>query len=139
MPGDGYSVEWVNGLPVVVTPHEIDITNSERLAQELRSVSHRYSRTIVVDMSRTTFCGCAGLDELLHAQQEVAYRGVELRLVVATPAVRRICAIVGVDSVIPMYSSVAAAVASGPALAVLDGSHAPPVSRDEQPRVPRLG
>ena len=105
MPDAGFPVEMVSGVPVVMTPEEVDITNAAGLRGALLETAAARHGTLVVDMSRTRFCDTAGIHALVSAhKQALAERG-ELRLVSATPAVRRIFAITGLDHVIPQFAS----------------------------------
>ena len=78
MPDTSFSVEMVSGVPVVVTPAEIDITNADRLRAALLEAAGRRPEGYVVDMSRTQFCDTAGIHALVLAHQnEPALRAVE--------------------------------------------------------------
>jgi len=93
MPDAGFPVEMVSGVPVVVTPEEVDITNAARHG------------TLVVDMSRTVFCDTAGIHALVSAHKQAQAERGELRLVITTPMVQRIFTITGLDDVIPHFGS----------------------------------
>jgi anti-sigma B factor antagonist len=110
-----FQVEMVGGVPVVITPEQIDITNADGLRAALvESAGHRRGR-VVVDMSRTEFCDTAGLHALVAAHKRALAEGGELRLVVAGAAVQRIFAITGLSRVIPGYASLNEALAQPPA------------------------
>ena len=49
-----------NGVPVVTAPAEIDITNAEQLRAALLNSAARGHATVVLDMTHTRFCDCAG-------------------------------------------------------------------------------
>ncbi len=57
MPEDKFPVEVVGGVPVVAAPEETDITNVEALRSALLTAAANGHGTLVVDMSRTQFCG----------------------------------------------------------------------------------
>lgn len=105
MPDAGFPVEVVGGVPVVVTPEEVDIINAPRLRGVLLETAAARHRTLVVDMSKTQFCDTAGIHALVGAYKRAQADGGELRLVTAAPAVRRILAITGLDNVIPQFGS----------------------------------
>ncbi len=110
-----FQVEIVGGVPVVITPEQIDITNADGLRAALvESAGHGHGR-VVVDMSRTEFCDTAGLHALVAAHKRALAEGGELRLVVAGAAVQRIFAITGLSRVIPGYASLNEALAPTPA------------------------
>ena len=54
-----------------------------------------------------------GVDAVARACQQAAVCRAELRLVVTSPAVRRLLAAEGLDRLVPVYSSLAAAIAAG--------------------------
>jgi anti-sigma B factor antagonist len=111
-------VTTLRGVPVVMAAAEIDAGNAEALRAALAGIFARGHATIAVDMTGTQFCDSAGLYVLIRAHRMAAAEGGELRLAVSTPAVLRIFAITGVDRVIPMFASRAAAVAPLPAVTI---------------------
>lgn len=118
MPEVQYPVEMVRGVPVVTAPEEIDSTNADGLrAALLRSAAHGHA-TVVADMTATTFCDTSGLHVLVRAHKRALAEGGELRLVIPQAAVLRIFTITGVDSVIPIYTSLQEALAPTPAIAI---------------------
>jgi anti-sigma B factor antagonist len=114
MPDARFSVEVVSGVPVVVTPEEIDITNADGLrAALLEAAAHGPGPgRLVVDMSRTQFCDTAGIHALVAAHKRAEAGRGELRLVITGAAVLRIFAITGLDSVIPHFASLEDALAA---------------------------
>jgi anti-sigma B factor antagonist len=93
-----YLLTVVSGVPVVVTPEEIDITTAEQLRAALRDATGGGHAVAVVDMSGTRFVDSSAVHALLEAHQEARREGVELRLVVpADGPVPRIMRLLGVD------------------------------------------
>ena len=120
MPGTGYEVRWIDGVPVVSAPGEIDLTSTDRLRHALQSCADAEDAALVVDMSETTFCDSAGMDQLVQAHKRAVARGGELMLVISAASVMRILAIVGIDTMLPIFTSLGDALAearvpSGPA------------------------
>jgi anti-sigma B factor antagonist len=111
MPGDGFPVELVEGVPVVAAPEEIDITNAEALRSALLKAAANGHGTLVVDMTQTRFCDSSGLHTLLAAHKRAEAEGGEVLLVMASPAVLRVFAITGVDRMIPNFTSLPEALA----------------------------
>lgn len=105
MPGTGYEIRWVDGLPVVAAPAEIDVTNAGELGEAMRSCTDAEHATLVVDMSETTFCDSAGVEQLVQAHRQAAAAGGEVRLVIGTIGVMRVLAIVGVDRMMAIFTS----------------------------------
>ena len=117
MPDARFPVDMDHGLPVVVTPAEVDITNAAGLRGVLLETAATRPATLVVDMSQTTFCDTAGIHALVSAYKRAQAERGELRLVIATTTVRRIFTITGLDNVIPYFGSrdeALAAPSSGP-------------------------
>lgn len=98
-----FPVEKISGVPVVITPEEIDITNADRLRAALLRAAAQGRTTYVVDMTRTRYCDSAGLHALLGAHRRARAEGGEVRFVVTGPAVRRILAIMTIDRLIPVF------------------------------------
>ena len=87
------------------------MSNAGQVRQDLLSVVAQHASTVIADMSSTTFCDSAGVTALVRAARQAAADGASLRVVAATPAVTRVLAITGVDRLIHVYPSAAAAVA----------------------------
>jgi anti-sigma B factor antagonist len=111
MPGDGFPVELVEGVPVVAAPEEIDITNAEALRSALLKAAAHGHGTLVVDMIQTRFCDCSGLNTLLAAHKRAEAQGHEVLLVLPSTAVLRVFAITGADRMIPNFTSLPEALA----------------------------
>ena len=114
MPDARFPVEVVSGVPVVVTPEEIDITNADGLRAALLEAAAHGPRPgkLVVDMSRTQFCDTAGIHALVAAHKRAEAGRGEVRLVITGVAVLRIFAITGLDSVIPHFANLEDALAA---------------------------
>ena len=93
---------------VVALPEEIDITNAAAVAEELTSAVSR-DATVIIDMSATRFCDCAGVRAIVLAHKCATGSGAELGLVITAEPVRRIFGLTGVDQVLDLYPSVEAA------------------------------
>jgi anti-sigma B factor antagonist len=111
MPDARFSVEVVQGIPVVGTPEEIDITNASELRTALLAASADGPVTLVVDMTRTLFCDSAGLHALVGAHRRALAEGGAVVLAASTDAVLRILALTGLDTAIPVFASLGQALA----------------------------
>jgi anti-sigma B factor antagonist len=105
MPDVKFPIEVVSGVPVVVTPEEVDITNADGLRAALLEAAAHGPGGLVVDMSRTQFCDTAGIHALVAAHKRAEAGRGEIRLVITGAAVLRIFAITGLDRVIPHFAS----------------------------------
>jgi anti-anti-sigma factor len=110
-----FPVEVAGGVPVVVAPEEIDITNAAGLRAALLEAAGYGSRALVVDMAQTQFCDSAGLHVLVRAHNRARAQGGELLLVVGGAAVVRVLAVTGIDQLIPNFASLEQALAPAPA------------------------
>jgi anti-sigma B factor antagonist len=110
VPGTGYETRWVDGVPVVSAPVEIDVTNAGDLREAMQSCLGIGHTTLVIDMSETTFCDSAGVEQLVQASRQAVAAGGEVRLVIGAVSVMRLLAIVGVDRVVPIFTSLDEAV-----------------------------
>ena len=98
---------------IVPLPEEIDISNAAGVADELTSAAS-CNRVVIIDMSATRFCDCAGVRAIVRAHKHAAGSGAELRLVVTAAPVRRIFDLIGVDRLLDLYPSVEAACGAMP-------------------------
>jgi anti-sigma B factor antagonist len=116
MPDARFPVEMVRGVPVVVAPEEIDITNAAGLRAALLEAATLGPGTLVVDMTRTLFCDTAGLHALVGAHKRAQAKGCRVLLAITGTALR-IFAITGLDRVIPHFTSLEEALAQTPDVA----------------------
>jgi anti-sigma B factor antagonist len=101
----GFPVSVRDGLAVVTTPEEIDISNANSFREALTSATASGRPVIVVDMSGTEFCDSTGLNVLIRALGQAADVGGELRLVIGGTALRRILTVTGVAGMFRVYET----------------------------------
>lgn len=97
---------------VIPMPEEIDIANAGQLGADLAAACGSGVSLLIADMTGTTFCDASGVRMLLVAHKRAAERGIELRAAVASPKVRRILVLLGLDAIVPMYPTLDAAVSA---------------------------
>jgi len=114
MPEARFPVEVVGGVPVVIAPEEIDITNAASLRAALLDAASDGHRRFVVDMTRTRFCDASGVHALAAAHQRALEEDRQLLLAVSGPAVLRVLAITGIDQIIPRFATLDEAVGQAP-------------------------
>jgi anti-sigma B factor antagonist len=114
MPGAGYPIEMVRGVPVVAAPGEIDVSNAGWLRAVLLDAACRGHATYVVDMTRTRICTAAGLSVLVRAHKRALAEGGELRLAIPAAALLGVFAITGLDRLIPIFTDLDQALEPGP-------------------------
>jgi anti-anti-sigma factor len=100
--------------PVIVTlPAEIDVANADAVGERIGAAFAPGVKVVIADMTGTTFTDSIGIRMLVLAWQRATATGNELRLLLPGPAVLRIMTILGLDTVLPIYRSLEAALAVG--------------------------
>jgi anti-sigma B factor antagonist len=105
-----FPVTSSDGLTVVTTPDEIDITNAGMLREALLAAAAAGQPVVIVDMTATEFCDSTGLSVLVRALRQAEQAGTELMLVIRTSALRRMLTVSGVGDLFRTYDSLAEAV-----------------------------
>jgi anti-sigma B factor antagonist len=100
-----FLTELISGVPVVAAPEEIDMANAKELELALLEAAANGRLTIVADLTLTRFCDSSGIRTLVAAHQRARADGGELLLVVPDAAVVRAFTIIGVDRLIPQFTS----------------------------------
>ena len=106
-------VAWAGRRAVVAFPEHVDMSNAAQTREQLLAVFDRGPAVVIADMSATVWCDYVGVDAVAQACQQATVRQAELRLVATSPAVRRLLAAEGLDRLVPVYSSLEAAIAAG--------------------------
>ncbi|MFJ8436708.1 STAS domain-containing protein [Kitasatospora sp. NPDC094019] len=102
---------------IVSVEGELDRDSAHGLRTALAGLSEDGVTRILVDLTGLGFCDSTGLNVLLRARQDAEPAGVALELAGLRPAVVRLFAVTGADTVLRIHPSVAAALAAdgGPA------------------------
>ena len=98
---------------VVRLPAEIDMSNASGVGDELRSAISTGVTVVVADMTSTGFCDSAGMRCLLLADDHAGAHGAQLRVALPPGQVLRILQLMGIDRLLTIYPSLAAAVSGG--------------------------
>ena len=106
-----------NGTPqvpvVVLLPEEIDMTNAEDSAAQLRDAFVPGVTVVIADLTKTRFCDSAGVRGLTLVHRRATDSGGRLILAVdADGAVSRVLQLMDLTSVLNVYPSVEAATAA---------------------------
>jgi anti-sigma B factor antagonist len=99
---------------VIALPAEIDMASAGRAGQQLGSAFTPGVRTVIADMTATTFCDSSGISMLVRAHKHAAANNTQLRLVVPSTTVLRALTLAGMDDLLPIYPSLSQALAAGP-------------------------
>ncbi len=131
-------VAWEGRRAVMAFPEHVDMSNAAQIREQLLAVFDRGAAVVIADMSATAWCDYVGVDAVARACQQATVRRAELRLVATSPAVRRLLAAEGLDRLVPVYSSLEAAITAGePDGPDLPGDPAPPIVVPRRPARPQ--
>ena len=108
-----FPVLWTGSRAVVTLPDYIDVTAAGQVREQLLAILNRGADPLIVDMAATVSCDQAGADAIARAYQRARVSGAQLRLVVATPVVRRVLSLSGIDRLVSIYPSLDTALAAG--------------------------
>ena len=86
--------------PVVTISGEIDSQSGPQLRDQLLGIIRRYGARLALDLAGVTFIDCAGINVLLAARRRAQLEGGSLRVLRASPRVRRVIALTHLDSVL---------------------------------------
>jgi anti-sigma B factor antagonist len=113
MRDDPFPVEWTGRQAIVAFPGHVDVSNAGQLRDRLLSVINRAAAVLIVDMTDTASCDHSAVETVARACQRAAISGTQVRLVVTVPVVRRVLSIEGLDRLVSIYPSLAAATVAG--------------------------
>ncbi|MFB7470114.1 STAS domain-containing protein [Kitasatospora sp. NPDC056184] len=102
---------------IVAVGGELDHDSADGLRTALAGPGEEGLARILVDLADLRFCDSTGLNTLLRARQEAELAGVLLEVAGPRPAVVRLFAVTGADTVLRIHADVASALDpdSGPA------------------------
>lgn len=107
------SVAWSGRQAVVTFPEHVGGLDAARIGEQLLGALSHGAVTVVADMSATRSCDPAAAVVMARAYQRAAASQAELRLVISAPDVRRLVTAEALDRLVPVYSSLEAALGSG--------------------------
>jgi anti-sigma B factor antagonist len=95
----------VNDVAVVRLRGEADLHTAPILSDALDEAIQAGAGSMVVDMTGVTFVDSMMLGVLLGVTRRIRHSGIEMRIVVDDPHVRRIFELTLLDRVLPLYPS----------------------------------
>jgi anti-sigma B factor antagonist len=122
-------VRWSGRQVIVTLPQHMHESNAGQIREELLLVINRGATELIADLTDTDSCDHAGADAVVRAYQRAAAAGTQRRLVVTAPAVRRVLTLNGLDRLIRVHPSLAAAIAAGAPAAQAPVTPGPGISR----------
>jgi anti-sigma B factor antagonist len=103
----------VDGIPVVSVYGDIDISNAVDVEKGLRDAVLPAAPGLVIELTNVGYFSSATLRILMELHEEMTTRGGQLRVVMAEDApMRRVLLLTKLDRLIPLHSTVDAAVSS---------------------------
>lgn len=98
---------------VVRFPAEVDVRNASMIRERLLRLLNRGTGPLILDLTSTRFCDCAGVRAIMRAHRRASGLGTPIRVAVAEDGpVRRIASLTGLTATIPVRPDVAEACAS---------------------------
>jgi len=98
---------------VVVLPAEIDVTNSDRVHEQLVEACAPGVAVVIADLTSTHFCDSSGVHAIMHAYERAAARDIRLWLAVPeVGSVHRVLQLTGVGRLMPVYPTLQDAVSA---------------------------
>ena len=89
---------------------ELDLATAPKLRQDLVDASVAGSSLVVLDLEQVGFLDSVALSVIIGGHRRLRHHGARLHLAAPQSFVRRVLDLTRVDSMIPTYDSVAAAV-----------------------------
>jgi anti-anti-sigma factor len=93
------------GATIVAISGEVDVGSEAQLQQSLLRIIRECPGKLMLDVSDVSFMDCAGLRALLATRRRAEMRGVSVRLIATSAAVRRIIELTGAQEALAMERS----------------------------------
>jgi anti-anti-sigma factor len=98
---------------VLVARGEFDMSNADQLHAALRRAGGDGAAEVWLDLSEVAFIDSMGVRAILSARQDLGDGRAQLAIICPGGTVRRVLTILGVEQVIPVHATRAAAHAAG--------------------------
>ena len=113
MTDGGAGAAWPGRQAVVTFPEQVGVPDAARIGEQLLGALGQGAVILIADMSATVRCDQAGADAVARAYLRASACQAELRLVITSPDVRRLMSAEGLDRLVPVYTSLEAALTAG--------------------------
>lgn len=105
-------LEHHDGMPVVFLDGDVDAANASRVTEEMMAAVTNRAPALIVVLSDTRYLDSAGINLLFRVHDRLQARRQRLGLVLEPSAhLRRVLALSGVHTTIPMWEDLEAALA----------------------------
>lgn len=104
-------VTSIDGWVVVAVTGELDVATAPRLRGQMVEVATAGGLGVILDLTGVEFIDSTGLGVIVGSLKRLRGLGGDLRLVGADPGVRRVFEMTGLDTVMPLHSSLEDAMA----------------------------
>jgi anti-anti-sigma factor len=105
------SEQWVDGIGVVSVSGVVDMLTAPQVEGAIRATIGKKPAGLVVDFTAVEFLASAGMGILVAVHEEVTPH-VKFCVVAEGPATSRPLKLLGIAEIIPLYSTVDAAIAA---------------------------
>jgi anti-sigma B factor antagonist len=112
---DALAVEPLANLVVVRFPAQLDVSNVDEVAGQLREAIAPGDSAVVADLTETALRDSSGVHVILQARDWATADEVELRLAVPPGPALAALKLAGVDELVPIYQALDEALAGEPA------------------------
>lgn len=99
------SVETIDGYMVIHVAGEVDLASAPVLDEQIAALMANEPAQLVIDLSDVTFMDSTGLGVLVKALKRSRETGTQLDVIVTNERVLKVFAITGLDTVLPIHSS----------------------------------
>ncbi|MFE4703331.1 STAS domain-containing protein [Streptomyces sp. NPDC056738] len=102
----------VDGIHVLAVAGELDADTTGTLRQALRMEEGSTPALTVLDLGAVTFMDSSAINVLVAANRDATAAGGQLRMAALSEPVQRVVEIVGLDTIIACYTTLAQALAT---------------------------
>jgi anti-sigma B factor antagonist len=105
----GITVDWLGRIAVVAVSGDVDMLTAPKLAEAITAAALQEPAALIVDLSGVRFLASAGMAVLISAHQALAPPS-RFGVVADGPVTGRPLTLVGVDTIVAVYPTLAEAV-----------------------------
>lgn len=111
MSGFEVTQSWLERVVVIAASGELDMLTAPELADAIRAAAGNDPVGLVVDLTKVTFLGSAGMNVLITADRELP-GSMRFGVVAQGPATSRPLKLIGIDQIIALHPTLEQAVSA---------------------------